>query len=251
MSSGSWSGLNPHPVAWVSVELQTDRRGLQKPAPTVTAASCAEGPGNTPPGWRSSPRQNNPTPTPETWRRKRSWNRFPDIWLADNSDDVRTWGRLLVTGNLILNKFYFLFWWIWLRSIVAVLVLVPVWCWTWRRTSCGLKASRSSPGVDWTEISLQNLPPLSRSPAGGGGGRGEVRWPCRHHLDTRQRVYLYLNDRAGQDDVGAERTLRVEALLSAVIGLSQRHGQRRRGVHLQDALQLKLYSYWGCVFSPD
>lgn len=57
--------------------------------------------------------------------------------------------------------------------LLVVLVLVPVWCWTWRRTSCGLKASRSSPGVDRTEISLQNLPPPSRWPAGREGG-GQV-----------------------------------------------------------------------------
>lgn len=47
-------------------------------------------------------------------------------------------------------------------------------------------------------------------------------------------VCVYLHHRSRQDDVSAERTLRVVALLSAVISLSQRHGQRRLRVHLQD-----------------
>lgn len=47
-------------------------------------------------------------------------------------------------------------------------------------------------------------------------------------------VYFYINDRSRQDDVGTERTLRVKSLLSTVIGLSQRHGQRCQRVNLQE-----------------
>lgn len=44
---------------------------------------------------------------------------------------------------------------------------------------------------------------------------------------------VQLQHRSRQDDVSTERTLRVEALLPAVVGLSQRHGQRRLRVRLQ------------------
>lgn len=109
--------------------------------------------------------------------------------------------------------------------------VVPVWCWTWRRTSCGQTASRSSLGGDWTEPSWQTVPP-SRSPGGKKEGEG-------HSVDDRDyvrvcvRVCRYLHHRAGQDDAGAQGTLWVKALLAAVVGLSQRHGQRRLRVHLQ------------------
>lgn len=52
------------------VELQTEQIELHEPAAlTVSGASRAALPWSIPPEWRSSPRQNNPTPTPETWRR--------------------------------------------------------------------------------------------------------------------------------------------------------------------------------------
>ena len=51
-------------------------------------------------------------------------------------------------------------------------------------------------------------------------------------------VCRYLQNRSRQDDVSTEGTLRVKALLFAVVGLSQRHGQRRLGVHLQDTAQV-------------
>lgn len=67
----------------------------------------------------------------------------------------------------------------------------------------------------------------------GRGGSGEG----AEHLDVQVRtgVCRYLEHGSRQDDVSAQRALRVEALLPAVICLSQRHRQGCLRVHLQGA----------------
>lgn len=69
-----------------------------------------------------------------------------------------------------------------------------------------------SPGTQWGQRSCEPL-----GVPGSTWGTGEC---------------CYLDDGSRQDDVSAERTLRIEALLLAVIGLGQRHGQGRLGVRL-------------------
>ncbi len=95
-------------------------------------------------------------------------------------------------------------------------------------------ANRSSLDVDWTRLSLQTPPP-SRSPGPEERGEGHVTaqgLSCGYTC-VCVCVCVYLEHRSWQDDVSTQRTLRVEALLPAVLSLSQRHGQGRLRVHLQ------------------
>lgn len=67
-----------------------------------------------------------------------------------------------------------------------------------------------------------------------------IRWPIDHLRVSTEQSFpsklplcpVHLNHRSRKDNVSAKGTLRVEALLFAVIGLSQGHGQRCLRVYL-------------------
>lgn len=78
------------------------------------------------------------------------------------------------------------------------------------------------------DVELGEEPVVVARPLDHLGVTSEQRFLCKLRLCPVHLLY-----RSRQDDVSTERTLRVKALLPAVISLSQRHGQRRHRAHLQ------------------